>query len=341
MLRGQLDMLQQRLLESQDDYRRCIASHSVNTAAAVRRGYAVLSSSFASSGLDAVSAARAARKAKLIAEAPVWFTLETLVPQPREAFDVVYVLSDGATHNDEWLLQLSVQSLSRFTSVHLSIGAIYILCNSRAPPRWWSAAAYPLVHTLGGSLASNLANFRDHILLVQDSVLFGGFIDRDAFWESRDGWGPQLRLQASGAQSCGNTMTDALLDKALAVPVALHGPRRCVLAAAPIALHRATLVHLLNAYVGQLPLAQSRNSDIGIDLVHFFAHWMLEHNLVGSTHIDARDVFDTQSHLAAPAATTDGVAREALSYRFVDTHSVPIAAVAALGAAVTRLGNAQ
>jgi hypothetical protein len=216
LLRDQLQVLQRSLLDSQQDYRRCIATHSAENAGAIRRGYVRQRE-------DPVLAARYARKSTLLTalSSTPWFTLESLVPLPTEPFDVVY-LWDGRGRD---ALNKSIRFwLARASA--LNVGAIFVLCGSGAEQQSWHDQTALPVRFMRGDLVSSLDSVRDHFVGLEAEALLDDGIERVALWETVDGWGP--RAVVARSQHCESKLTDALLDNLLHVPLAQRVPRLCV-----------------------------------------------------------------------------------------------------------------
>lgn len=295
VLRDQLSMLKKDLGDSQQEYRRCIASHSQDNAGEVHRGYKLEPDSGPNRDVKAIE--RDARKRRLL-NAPTtsnWLLLESLAPKPLEPFDIVYAFPGSGGSYDplkrDWRsLAHSVRSIVTY-GASLHYGTIFVLLGPVV-----GAEQSALQHLRGmpvrylqGDLASSLEHFRDHFVVLQDDVSFRRTIERSALWETSESWGALVALGVEPEQ-CWNKLTDALLDNVVASPGYKREARRCT-TLQPIALNKPVVLHLLRTLVGPLPISSVRNCcDGSVDLVHLFAHWMYEHNLLGRATQDSRDV---------------------------------------------------
>lgn len=278
LLRDQLALLTRSLNDSQTDYRRCLAAHSVESAGAVHRGYALHAT-------PAPLSVRAKRKQSVLD----WLPLHELVPLPLEPVDVVLVRRSA--HTDQWLLVL--QSLKRFGN-NLRLGDVFVVGDTVAPLQegdvLWGGVR---VHAVPDSWPTILERVRDHFLLWEDSILLTRPAERSLFWDAHaSSWGPRVRLgsiHGGGLGPCACPASDARLD-ALLQERAL-APRPCI-GWAPEPMCKAVAARVLSA--GASVARQDTGSGV-VDGVHLYAHWLLDHDVGGGVaHTSDIVVLDAQ-----------------------------------------------
>ena len=212
--RGGLARAQQHLLEAQQDYRRCLLSHTPRVAAAVRGGS---SSSSTAAGVDG---AEAARRAALLQE----LGGAQLVPRPAAPVDVVVLWINGSDpawqyarnavggaarslHSDNGELRALLRSLAKYGG-ELGIGAVHLVAPFEQRPAWLGrpeVPGSPAVRLVGGDAGPGLDDLgallrqvpelpglAEDFLLWSPLAALGKPAHRSDFWLAEGGWGPRF-----------------------------------------------------------------------------------------------------------------------------------------------------
>ena len=318
------ERLQRHAREAQGDWRRCLAAHRPDTAAALRRGEdpslafappAPSSSSSSSSSSSASSSS--SKRARLLLNLPSG----ALVPRPEQPVDVVFAWINGSdpvwrfaanaaspargaeSAPDNGALLHALRSLVKYGSA-LRIGTVWILASNGQRPAWLQTvhpAGLPHVRVMGDAELGNLSpvfssadlwarlpmltELSDEFLLWPDGVLLGAPAHREDFWRSEGGWGPRIFLQSEA------TVTGSAAHEADSLSLSRElghdkSTRRPAPAAAPMAMSRPLLSLMLEHGSGWQ------------DLRFAYAHWVVGHGLAGS-HGEPGDLYHLTARQAA------------------------------------------
>ncbi len=308
--RSSVGRLQQHVLEAQQDYRRCLLSHSPTSAAVVRAGRTVAP--------VAADEGMARRRASLLQE----LDGVQLVPRPGEKVDIMMLWLNGTDeawqfarnagrkhsdrqHHDNGELLSCLRSLAKSGSA-LSIGTVHIVTASGQHPMWLrttEAAGLPRVHVVSGDAgpagddvnvmmrrALEIPTLAESFLLWSSDVLLGKAAHRSDFWISEGGWGPRFSL------------SNSLWEQRVPLPVLPGSSVRHNLGMRPVPMSRRAVRWLLK----QLPL------DANVALV--YVHWIIEHGLAGAVE---RSDSDTLTVDMAANVNVQELLRQSFAHTFV------------------------
>ena len=302
----------ERLLSQfQVDYKKCVTSHSP-----------VISNDYEQ---DVDYVARQKRKRDVV---PV--LTNDMVPPPADAIDIVYLWVNGtdpswkfsrnafgasdihSSREDNGSLKYSIRSLLKYSG-DLHIGTIYIVTSLGQVPQWLEVKLkdeYPNLRIVKDSSLFSpkmlptfnpqailtriyaIPGLREYFVLWQDDMFLGKRAHRADFWRSSGGgWGPRIFFEKKEMKPQKFAETDALLDNLLGVKPSKRS-RRNPVAHAPIPLCKTVLRYLVSSnphhFRSTFEGKFEKHSDIF--LVHFYAHWMLEHNLLGESG-SSKDIY--------------------------------------------------
>lgn len=254
---------------------------------------------------------------------PAWrFARNAMLP-----LSEVYSDHVNSVRSDHETLLYSLRSLLRYGSA-LRIRTIHIVTSHRQRPSWmcpstldWNpnvvflddsdilpASASTFNNAAIWSRLDAIPNLAPHFLLWQDDMLLTRHIDRSFFWTQSNGkWGPRVFFRQPSTTSLhvphilssdddASKVEDHLLDASIGVSSSpsSHRHRRSPLAHFPLPIWTPLWRHMLQNVVGQSLVEQtsrslfSSSSDVRIPLV--YAHWLLEHELLGETGSGEQDV---------------------------------------------------